>query len=149
VHEAFNARRFDRLAELLDEDVRLVGGGQVVRGRSAAVDYAATARDVPGVCLELEEVLVETGDTIVVRTRAVPALGSAGGPVASGDARQSVDQCEVYRFAGGRLTELRLYIDPGSFADRSLIAVQSALRRVATLVAGGPATREVFDAIAS
>jgi signal transduction histidine kinase len=148
VHEAFNARRFDRLAELLDEDVRLVGGGQVVRGRSAAVDYAATARDVPGVCLEIEEVLVETAETIVVHTRAVAVSAGAGDAATSGDAPRSVDQCEVYRIAGGRITELR-YLDPGSFATARLVAEQSALRRVATLVAGATSSQQVFEAIVS
>jgi ketosteroid isomerase-like protein len=112
VREAFNARRFDRLAELLDEDVRLVARGQIVRGRSAVADYAATARDVPAVRLELQEVLAQTTDTVVVHTRAVALSGDVGGSTTSNDARQSNAQCEVYRIARGRVTELRMYSDP-------------------------------------
>lgn len=146
VHEAFNARRFDCLAELLGEDVRLVTSGQLVCGRSAVLDYAAAARDVSAVRLELQEVLAETTDTVVVHTRAV-AVSAEGGSARSGDARQSVVQCEVYRIARGQITELRLYCDPGSFATARLVAEQAALRRVAELVARGAATQEVFDQV--
>lgn len=140
VHEAFNARRFDHLAELLDEDVRLIARGQHVRGRAAVADYAATARDVPATRLELQEVLAETPDTIVVHTRAIA--------VSADRAHQWVDQYEVYRVALGRITELR-YFDPGSLATARLVAEQSVLLRVATLVGGGARPPEVFAALVS
>jgi signal transduction histidine kinase len=56
----------------------------------------------------------------------------------------------MYRIAGGRITELRLYFDRGAsddFARARLIAEQAALRRVAELVARGAAAQEVFDAV--
>jgi signal transduction histidine kinase len=151
VHEAFNACRFDRLAELLAADVALITPGQAVRGRRAVVDYAVTARTVPGMLLEHGEVLAETEDTIVCQTRAVPASSQAYGQTApSGDA-QTITQCEVYRIRTGRITEIRLYRNRGSADEPGtgrVIAEQSALRRVATLVAQGAATQAVFDQVA-
>jgi signal transduction histidine kinase len=73
------------------------------------------------------------------------------GQTAAGDGGQSIAQCEVYRIARGRITEMRLYADRSSPDDLEgdVIAEQSALRRVATLVAGGTPPREVFEAIVS
>lgn len=61
MHEAFNARRFEDLGEVLDEDVPMVIEGTSLRGVTAVRDYlAGFVRQVPGLRVELEQVLPDS-----------------------------------------------------------------------------------------
>jgi GAF domain-containing protein/limonene-1,2-epoxide hydrolase len=163
LYEAFNDRRFDVYAELLDEDVLVVINGGSLRGVAALREVlAATARERPGVRVELEQILAESGDTIVTRTHYLDASAAAKAPepTASGAWPLPITLCEVYRIAGGRIVEWRDYFaelteqpSRGAMASwpgaAQLVAEQAALRRVATLVARGGAQAEVFETIVS
>ena len=162
LHEAFNARRFDEYAELLDQDVVMVVDGRPIRGRAAVCDYAAAvAREIPGARSEVDRVVAESGEEIVTRTRFVDASSASSEPSTWGAWRLPLAMHEVYRVAGGRVAERHSYIDAvpakdefgGDLVARAgvvrLMNEQAALRRVATLVARGAVQSEVFEAIVS
>ena len=148
-YEVFNARDFGAYPELLHEDVEFVMSGIVVRGLAAVTDFVKETTDArPGLRIDHERVFVEAGDTIVTEVRmsdtAVdPATGS-GAPAAS--------LCGLYRVTDGRIAEWRVYQDPlaedlASAALMTIAAEQSALRRVAELVARHAPADEVFDLV--
>jgi ketosteroid isomerase-like protein len=148
-HEAYNARDFDAYGELLDEHVEFVMAGTAVRGRAALSDYlAVAARARPGLRIELQRVVAETDDTLVTEIRAIDTT-----PAGSGEQAGTVESagCALYRVAGGRIVELRIYVDPAGEAERAarmaVSAEQAALRRVAELVAGRPPSEQVFTLV--
>ena len=161
LYEAFNTRRFEVFGELLDADLLLVMNGQSLRGAAAWRDYAATVvREVSGARAELAEVIAESGDAIVTRTRLSDASSSvAAESSVSGGRPLPLTSLEVYRIVRGRVVEWRIHLDAGdqpSGRDAApwpgitqLVGEQSALRRVATLVARGATQPEVFDAVVS
>lgn len=159
LYEAFNARRFDAYPELLGEDVLLVMNGRSLRGAAALSEWIASAvRELPGVRVQLERVLADSGDTIVDQVRYFDVSSTPGSEhTVWGAWRLPVTMCAVYRIAGGRIVECRNYVDavlPGREVApwpgvARLVGEQAALRRVATLVAYGAKQSEVFDAIVS
>jgi signal transduction histidine kinase/ketosteroid isomerase-like protein len=140
-YEAFNARDFDAYPELLDEQVELVMSGIAIRGLAAVTDFVAvTARARPGLRIEPQRVFMEAGDTLVTEVRMIDT-GPAGAVESAA--------CGLYRMAGGRIVEWRVYVDPtgedlASAALTAVAAEQSALRRVAELVARQPPPEAVF-----
>ena len=146
-YEVFNARDFDAYRELLDEDVELVMSGIAVRGLAAVTDFVAvTARARPGLRIEPQRVFVEADDTIVTEVRMIDTA-----PPGSAEEVGTVEStaCGLYRIAGGRIVEWRVYVDPAGedLASAALMAVaaeQSALRRVAELVARHAPSEQVF-----
>ena len=142
-YEAFNARDFDAYPDLLDDDVELVMSGIAVRGLAAVTDFVAiTAQARPGLRIEPVRVFVETDDTLVTEVRMIDTATADGGDVETA-------ACGLYRVAGGRIAEWRVYVDPSgedlaSAALMSVAAEQAALRRVAMLVAGHAPADEVF-----
>lgn len=163
LHEAYNERRFDVYAELLDEDAVLFMNGGSVRGRARFCDYViASVRELPGVRVRIERVLADSGDTLVVETRYVDSSPQpVPGRTVPGAWRLPFGVCEAYRIADGRITECRNYLgaelaeqlSDGAVAPwpgiTQLVAEQAALRRVATLVARGATQPEVFAAVVS
>lgn len=146
-YEAFNARDFDAYRELLDEDVEMVMSGITVRGLAAVTDFVTvTARARPGLRIEHRRVFVEAGDTLVTEVRMIDTA-----PAGSAEETSPVEAsaCGLYRVAGGRIAEWRVYLDPAGedLAGAALMAVaaeQSALRRVAELVARHAPSEQVF-----
>ena len=142
-YEAFNARNFGAYRELLDEDVELVMSGIAVRGLAAVTDFVAvTARARPGLRIEPQRVFVEAGDTLVTEVLMIDTDASSSTDQA---ATVEASACGLYRFTDGRIVEWRVYVDPSgeemaSAALMSAAAEQSALRRVAELVARHPVT---------
>jgi signal transduction histidine kinase len=162
MHEVFNARRFEDLGEVLDEDVLMVIEGTALRGVSAVRDYlAGFVRRVPGLRVEVERVLADSGDTIVTLTRSVDTSPARAGHTQDAGPLPITTHCVVRRIVGGRIVEWRIYLDaapgdeqpipsPLNWAGiHRLVSEQEAWRRVATLVARGAAQSEVFDAIVS
>ena len=162
-HEAFNARRFEDLGELFDEDVLMVIEGTTLRGRTAALDYlAGVVRQIPGMRVELEGVVADSGDTIVCLTRSMNTSPADAEDAADGVGPAfTTSYLVVRRIAAGRIVEYRHYLHSASGDEGSggtparlssihrLVSEQAALRRVATLVARGAAQAEVFDAVVS
>ncbi len=138
-YEVFNARDFGAYRELLDEHVELVMSGIAVRGLAAVTDFVeVTARARPGLRLESPRVFAESGDVLVTEVRMIDTASDV-----------ETTACGLYRIAGDRIVEWRVYVDPvgEELASAALMAVaaeQSALRRVAELVARQPSSEQVF-----
>ena len=149
-YEAFNARDFDAYRDLLDEDVELVMSGSAVRGLVAVTEFVAlTARARPGLRIEPQRVFVEAGDSIATEVRMIDT--ATAGPTDEA-ATVETSACGLYRVKGGRIVEWRVYLDPpaeemASAALTGVAAEQSALRRVAELVAQQASSEEVFDLV--
>jgi signal transduction histidine kinase/ketosteroid isomerase-like protein len=149
-YEVFNARDFDAYRELLDEHVELVMSGITVRGLAAVTDFVAvTARARPSLRIEPQRVFVETDNTLVTEVRMIDTA-----PPGSAEEGTTVESsaCGLYRVADGRIVEWRVYVDPTGedLASAALMAVtaeQSALRRVAELVARHAPAEQVFDRV--
>jgi signal transduction histidine kinase/ketosteroid isomerase-like protein len=147
-HEAFNARDWDRYRELLDEKIELVISGTTLCGRAAVTDYlSAAASTRSGLRIASDRTFVETEDALVIEIRMMDEDDSRPDSVA---VEYSI--CGLYRVAGGRIVEWRVYLDasteqfsPGAFA--AVFAEQSALRRVAELVACQAPSEQVFDLV--
>jgi len=70
---------------VLDEDVLMVIEGTSFRGLTAVRDYlAGMVRQIPGIRVELERVLADSGDTIVTLTRSVDTSPPASDYAAGG-----------------------------------------------------------------
>jgi len=146
--EAYNTRDFDTWDTLLDDDVELVADGGRMRGRAAVRAFAAaTMRAFPGLRAELIRVAAESEDTIVIEYR----------PVNPDPARHQwrLDGivCEIYEVRAGRIASIHSYClagagDSTATALRSLLEEQRALRRVATLAAGGASLCEILQEVA-
>lgn len=152
VHELCNARRYEDLGEVLDEDVLMVIEGASLRGLAAVRDYlAGLAREVP-TRVETERILAESDDLLVSLTRIADIPGGRSEHAAHG-----MTLLVTHRVAAGRVVESRSHLiaedglsepDSATLARiNQLIGEQSALRRVATLVARGVDQTEVLDAI--
>jgi signal transduction histidine kinase/ketosteroid isomerase-like protein len=149
-YEAFNAREFDAYSGLLAEDVEMVMSGIAVRGLSAVTDFVtASVSARPGLRIEPVRVVVEADDTLVNEVRMTDTTGAANGA-------EPLEYlaCGLYRIANGRITEWRVYVDAPAVQQASaaftvLAAEQSALRRVAELVARQAPPQEAFEVVTS
>lgn len=154
-YEVFTAGDFDAYAELLAEDVSVEVDTMTLHGREAVCSYAAGVRQVfPGI-VAVPARMVADGDTVVVELRQTNPAGED-----DPDAwRLLGTACEVIDVRDGLIARLRSYYLPHP-DDRTSVAQmpsrneayrladeQDALRRVATLVAGGASEHEVFDAV--
>jgi signal transduction histidine kinase/limonene-1,2-epoxide hydrolase len=149
-YEVFNARDFDAYRELLHEDVELVMSGMVVHGLAAVTDFVKETTDArPGLRIDHERVFAEAGERIVTEVR---MTDTATDP-AAGDGARATSACGLYRVTEGRIAEWRVYHDPfaedlASAALMALAAEQSALRRVAELVAREHSPEDLFATVA-
>jgi signal transduction histidine kinase len=151
-YELINARRFDDLGQAMHPDVvQVLPDGSRLVGLAAVADHAAAmARAAPDMRLQLERVLAESETTVVTQTK-VLGLRDAIEPRPSAGRSPLIGMCVVYLIAGGLIKEFQLY-DQGDPRFRSvrtdrLVAEQSALRRVATLVARAAPQSDVLEAI--
>jgi GAF domain-containing protein/ketosteroid isomerase-like protein len=147
-HEVFNARDLAAYPEVLDERVELVISGVAVHGLAAVIEYLTVATGTrPGLRVEADRVFVETQDTLVTEVRMVDTTDSR-------DEAATLEYSAValYRVAGGRIVQWRVYLDPpaegqASAAFAAVAAEQSALRRVAELVARHGSSERVFAVV--
>jgi GAF domain-containing protein len=153
-HRAFNERDFDVWREVFDDDVELLIDGMSFRGVDAAVAYGvASVTQFPGLFIASERIVAQSGDTIVTEINLV--TGDPG----SGHSRQWGTACEICRVRDGRIVSCLSYYmpEPADRADAVRVPTraeavvvaeeQTALRRVATLVARGVAQEELFAAV--
>ena len=106
LHEAFNARRFDEYAELLDQDVVMVVDGRPMRGRAAVCDYAAAvAREIRGARSEVDRVVAESGEEIRYAHAVCGRFTAVERALDVGRSAPAARDTQVYRVAGGRLAE--------------------------------------------
>ena len=140
--ELFNARDWDGCGELLDEQVEQVMSGIAIRGRAGVIDFLKAATSTrPALRIGSRRLIAETEDTLVSEVRMieeVPELEYSAGV--------------VQRVAGGRIVEWLVYVDrtaeaSASAAFMAVAAEQSALRRVAELVARQALPEQVFDLV--
>jgi signal transduction histidine kinase len=143
--EVFNARDFDAYSEVLDDHVELVMSGTVIRGLAAVRDFVAmTTRARPGLRIEPGRVFTQTVDTLVAQVRMIDSTDAG-----QDAALLEYSACGLYRLTGDRIGEWRVYLDPNaeesaSAAFGAVAAEQSALRRVAELVARQGSSDQVF-----
>jgi signal transduction histidine kinase/ketosteroid isomerase-like protein len=153
-HKAFNDRDFDVWREIFDEDVELVVDGMTFRGVDAAVAYGVgSVTQFPGLYIGSDRVVAESGDTIVTEIELV------NGDLASGRFRRQGTTCEISRVRDGRIVSCRSYYMAAAAEGEDTVRVpargeatrvaqeQTALRRVATLVARGVSQDEIFAAV--
>ncbi|HTE64297.1 MAG TPA: GAF domain-containing protein [Solirubrobacteraceae bacterium] len=142
-HQAFNARELDAWREILAPDVELMADGARFHGLEAVLAHAAdVVRELPGIRIEHDRVISESGDTIVVEAELVDGSGR----------RPEGTLCELWRVADGRLVACHSYSaahDRGGGTTRAAGSVeeQAALRRVATLVARAVSRDELLAAV--
>jgi len=144
-YTAFNGRDFDAYRDLLAPDVEMIMSGVAVRGLDAVIDFVSlTAAARPGLRIEPDRVFLEAGDTLVTQVRMVDVEtpSDAGG-------RLETSACGLYRVVDDRIVHWRIYMDPlseemASAALTTVAAEQSALRRVAELVASHASPQDVF-----
>ena len=153
-HKGFNDRDFDVWREVFDEDVELVVDGMTFRGVDAAVAYGVgSVTQFPGLYIGSDRVVAESGDTIVTEIELV------NGDPASGRFRRQGTTCEISRVRDGRIVSCRSYYMAAAAEGEDTVRVpargeatrvaqeQTALRRVATLVARGVSQDEIFAAV--
>jgi signal transduction histidine kinase/ketosteroid isomerase-like protein len=153
-HQAFNDRDFDVWREVFDENVELVVDGMPFRGVDAAVAYGVgSVTQFPGLYIESERLIAESGDTVVTE------ISLVNGDPASGHYRQQGTTCEIIRVRDGRIVSCRSYYmaEAGDSEDAVRVPArgeaariaeeQAALRRVATLVARGVSQDALFAAV--
>jgi signal transduction histidine kinase/ketosteroid isomerase-like protein len=151
---AFNERNFDDWRDVFDEHVELLIDGVAFRGVDAVVGYGvARVSQFPGIYIASEHIVAESDDTIVTE------LDLVTDDPADGQSRRQSMACEICRVRDGRIVSVRSYYmaEPAyradavrvpALAEAAVVAEeQAALRRVATLVAGGAPPEEVFTAV--
>jgi GAF domain-containing protein/ketosteroid isomerase-like protein len=155
-HRAFNDRDFECWREVFDEDVEILVDGVPFQGVDAAIAHGVgSVAKFPGRYIASERIVSESGDTIVTEIDLVT------GDPASGQSRPVGRTCEICRVREGRIVSCRSYYmpQPADRVEAVLVPVraeagivaeeQAALRRVATLVATGAPSAEVFTAVAA
>jgi GAF domain-containing protein/ketosteroid isomerase-like protein len=152
-HRAFNDRDFDVWREVFAEDVELVVDGMTFRGVDAAVAYGVgSATQFPGLHIGSERVVAESRDTVVSEIELV------NGDPASGRFRRQGTTCEISQVRDGRIVSCRSYYMAAAEGENTVrvpargeatrvAQEQTALRRVATLVARGVSQDEIFAAV--
>jgi signal transduction histidine kinase/ketosteroid isomerase-like protein len=153
-HKSHNDRDLFALSEVFDEDVELVVDGSALHGVGAAIGHAtAIFREFPRLRIHDPRVVAESDDTIVVEYRILNG-DPAGGPL-----RPQGSVCGIYRARHGRIVAYTCYYMPEGADGEDVVNVpsraagskmaeeQTALRRVATLVARGVSQDELFRAV--
>jgi ketosteroid isomerase-like protein len=125
-HQAFNDRDFDVWREVFDENVELVVDGMTFRGVDAAVAYGiGSVTQFPGLYIESERLVAESGDTVVTE------ISLVNGDPASGHDRQQGTTCEISRVRDGRIVSCRSYYmaETGDSEDAVRVPARVAMLR--------------------
>jgi steroid delta-isomerase-like uncharacterized protein len=136
LYEAFNARDFDRIAELTAADglITVVGSGATYRGTDGVRRYNSMwAEAFPDGAITIGDVIA-SGDHVVVeftgRGTHTGTLATPAGAIPATGRSVTLQLCDVLEFDNGRVRAQRTYFDSGSLlAQLGLTAVQEETER--------------------
>jgi steroid delta-isomerase-like uncharacterized protein len=133
LHEAFNERNFDEMAEATAPDavLTMVGSGDTFQGKEGARAFSTVWADgFPDGMVTVDRV-IDSGDVVVVeytgRGAHTGTLVTSMGDVPATGRSVTVQFCDIMEFRDGKLQKQRTYFDSGSLmAQLGLGAEQSA-----------------------
>ena len=133
LHEAWNERNFDEIAEATapDATLTLVGSGDTFEGIEGSRDYNTMwANGFPDGEVTVDRV-IESGDHVVVeftgRGTHTGTLVTSMGEIAPTGRSMTLQLCDVMEFKNGKVQSQRTYFDSGSMmAQLGLTAGQTA-----------------------
>ena len=136
VHEAWNERNFDEIAEATAPDAMLtiVGTGDTFEGPEGTYAYNKMWADgFPDGSVTVDRV-IESGDHVVVeftgRGTHTGTLATSMGEIPATGRSVTLQLCDVMEFRNGKIQSQRTYFDTGSLvAQLGLAAQQSASQR--------------------
>jgi steroid delta-isomerase-like uncharacterized protein len=119
-YDAWNAREFERSAELMADDGELVmvGTGQTFRGPDGVIEFSRMWADAfPDGKVTVERI-ISSGDTIAVeytgRGTHTGTLASPMGDIEATGKSVTLQLCDVYELSGGKVRSNRQYFDSAS-----------------------------------
>jgi steroid delta-isomerase-like uncharacterized protein len=120
VHDAWNAREFDRLADLMapDGEILLVGSGTSFRGADGAREFARMWADgFPDGQVQIKKAFAE-GENVTVeytgRGTHTGTLNSPAGELPATGRSVTLELCDVFEIRDGKIRSLRSYFDSAS-----------------------------------
>ena len=133
LHEAWNERNFDEIAEATapDATITLVGSGDTFEGIEGSRDYNTMwAAGFPDGKVTIDRV-IESGDIVVVeftgRGTHTGTLVTSMGDIPATGRSMTLQLCDVMEFETGKVRSLKTYFDTGSMmAQLGLGAEQTA-----------------------
>jgi steroid delta-isomerase-like uncharacterized protein len=133
LHEAWNERNFDEIAEAMMPDgvITIVGSGDTFEGVEGARAYNALWADgFPDGRVTVDRV-IESGDQVVVeftgRGTHTGTLTTSMGSIPATGRSLTLQLCDVMEFENGKIRAQRTYFDTGSMmAQLGLMSEQAA-----------------------
>ncbi|MCW2768617.1 MAG: hypothetical protein JWR27_50 [Aeromicrobium sp.] len=133
VHEAWNERNFDEIAEVTapDATITIVGSGDIFTGVDGARAYNMMwANGFPDGEVTVDRV-IESGDHVVVeftgRGTHTGTLVTSMGEIPATGRSLTLELCDVMEFKDGKVRSQKTYFDTGSMmAQLGLAAEQTA-----------------------
>ena len=136
LYDRWNARDFDRLAELMakDGEIVLVGSDTRFRGPAGAIEFSRMWADgFPDGRVEVERT-VASGDHVSVeftgRGTHTGPLHGAGGDIAATGRSLTLHLCDFYEIRNGKIQSVHSYFDSASMLTQ--LGVMPELRVEAT-----------------
>lgn len=132
-YDSWNAREFDRAAELMHDDgeIVIVGSGERMQGPDGSRRFSEMwANGFPDGRVEIMSIVAE-GDKVVVeftgRGTHTGTLESATGSIPATGKQVTLELCDVWELRDGKVRSLRTYFDSGSLlAQLGLMGAQPA-----------------------
>ena len=133
VHEAWNERKFDEIADMTAADgtITIVGSGDTFEGPEGSRAYNTMwAEGFPDGRVTVDRVL-ESGDYVVVeftgRGTHTGTLRTSMGEIPATGRSLTLQLCDVMEFRNGKIQSQKTYFDTGSMmAQLGLMADQAA-----------------------
>ena len=124
LYEHWNAREFDRIAELMADDgeIVLVGSDTRFRGPDGAIEFSRMWADgFPDGNVTIDRTIA-SGDTVVVEFtgtgRHTGTLRAPGGDVPATGQSVTLQLCDVQDIRDGKIRRLRSYFDAASLLQQ-------------------------------
>jgi len=136
MHEAWNERKFDEMAEATapDATITIVGSGDTFKGREGARAFGTMWADgFPDGTVTVDRV-IESGDHVVVeytgRGTHTGTLATSMGEIPATGRSLTLELCDVMEIRNGQVQSQRTYFDTGSLmAQLGLGAGQTAAQQ--------------------
>ena len=124
LYEQWNAREFERVAELVADDgeIVLVGSDTRFRGPEGAIEFSRMWADgFPDGKVTIDHI-IQSGDTVVVQftgrgTQTGPLRGPGGDIPATGRS-VTLNLCDVHDIRDGKIRKLSSYFDSASLLQQ-------------------------------